>query len=567
MEIIECKSNALFDEEGGLSEPEEASQKPVGPSFCPLCEESLQALSSRDRRDHVTSCLATRLAERKRDNKSKFGTNGLPWPKQKINVFAVLKANQKKKTKARKVVKKETKRSVKTILDFFANDEYFERKETRDKWSNLLYGKKKDRRIKNSLMFGKRKRQENIYRIPNFKRIIGTNIYVDAFTYEMPRNSIFFLSHFHSDHYRGLTRNFTQGPIYCSTITANLAREQFKIGSQLRELPMDKRMPVPGARPRTYVTLLDANHCPGAVMFIFEVYPGLKPFPDNQKAWQSRPEVVKKRRLKGIALFFKPTATANPSAVAKPKVTESLEPISAEIHASEAGRNKEISIHVGDFRALPEEMAGKNGSITRCLNGHRVQNLYLDTTYCGPQYTFPSQEEVLSYVEKYIKEILSKRGSSVLIYVGTYSIGKEKVLLRVSRASKRKIWVDRGKMKKLELLGLGDDLDRCFTTSYKSTQIRAAPLWALGHKFLKEILGKENDRFQTVIGIKPTGWSGKVKRRTRGAVQILSVPYSEHSNFIELKEFTQKLNPEVIIPTVNCGSQSQINRQVNMLKS
>jgi len=477
MEVVECRTRALFDEEGGLSEPEEASQKAVGPSFCPICDQSLQTFPSRGRRDHVTSCLATQLAERKLQKKQEHGTQRLTWSKPpKANVFAVLKAKQKKNTKPRRLPKKEIKRDLKTILDFFADDEYFERKETRDRWSNLLYGKKKDRKSKRSLLFGKRKREELKYRIPDFKKIIGTNIYVDAFTYEMPRNSIFFLSHFHSDHYRGLTRHFTQGPIYCSTITANLAREQFKIGSQLRELPMEKRMPVPGARPRTYVTLLDANHCLGAVMFLFEVYPGMKPFPDDQKAWQSRPEVVRKKRPKGIALFFKPSTVRNDVVFKEPVKQKNLVPLPSDLHdAAEAGRNKEITLHVGDFRALPEQMAGKNGSITRCLNGHRVQNLYLDTTYCGPQYTFPSQEEVLDYVEKYVKDILSKRGRSVLIYLGTYSIGKEKVLLRVSKASKRKIYVDRGKMKRLELLGLGDDLE-CFTTSYSSTQIRAAPL-------------------------------------------------------------------------------------------
>jgi len=303
-------------------------------------------------------------------------------------------------------------------------------------------------------------------------------------------------------------------------------------------------------------------------MFLFEVYPGMKPFADNQKTWQSRPEVVKKKQRKGIALFFKAIPGKEKECTSKVLAKEKSQSSTVAIRdAAEVGRNIERSLHVGDFRAMPEKMVGLNGSITKWLDGSRVQNLYLDTTYCGPQYKFPSQEEVLSYVEKYIKDVISSRGSSVLIYVGTYSIGKEKVLLRVSRAAKRKIYVDRGKMKKLQLLGLGDDLDRCFTTSYASTHIRAAPLWALSHKFLKDIVLKESSRFQTVIGLKPTGWSGKIKRRTRGPVQILSVPYSEHSNFQELKEFTEKLNPEVIIPTVNCGSQLQINRQIKMLKN
>ena len=52
-----------------------------------------------------------------------------------------------------------------------------------------------------------------------------------------------------------------------------------------------------------------------------------------------------------------------------------------------------------------------------------------------------------------------------------------------------------------------------------------------------------------------TGWtfrkSGKLEVRREGAASVYGVPYSEHSNYTELRDCVARLRPKRIIPTVN----------------
>ncbi|KAG6770442.1 hypothetical protein POTOM_026125 [Populus tomentosa] len=103
--------------------------------------------------------------------------------------------------------------------------------------------------------------------IPLWCSIPGTPFRVDAFKYLRGDCSHWFLTHFHMDHYQGLTRSFCHGKIYCSLITAKLVN--LKIGipwDSLHVLPLNQKICIAGVD----VTCLDANHCPGSIIILFE---------------------------------------------------------------------------------------------------------------------------------------------------------------------------------------------------------------------------------------------------------------------------------------------------------
>jgi hypothetical protein len=65
---------------------------------------------------------------------------------------------------------------------------------------------------------------------------------------------------------QGLYPSFRAGTIYCSQVTANFIIGDLRIPAHcVRALPMDTPVTVEGVS----VTLIDANHCPGAVLFLF----------------------------------------------------------------------------------------------------------------------------------------------------------------------------------------------------------------------------------------------------------------------------------------------------------
>ncbi|CAM9902521.1 unnamed protein product [Ectocarpus sp. 13 AM-2016] len=235
------------------------------------------------------------------------------------------------------------------------------------------------------------------------KWVEGSPFMVDGFRFTNPRCRHYLLTHFHSDHTTGLYKSFSAGKIYCSHGTANLIVELMGVNRErVVALPMDTPVLVAGFE----LTLIDANHCPAAVMFVIR---------------DPRP----------------------------------------------GGRT---TLHTGDFRAA--ESVCRN-PVVMSLKG-RLDSLYLDTTYCGPRHTFPDQSEVLEQATQLVRMEL-QRDPNTLFLVGTYSIGKEKVLEAVAKAT-----------------GSRYDLD----TNSPVT--------------LREVLAKaraDGAPFTSVVGVRPTGWT------------------------------------------------------------
>ncbi|XP_067684128.1 dentin sialophosphoprotein-like [Haliotis asinina] len=103
--------------------------------------------------------------------------------------------------------------------------------------------------------------------------IPGTDIAVDFWKIRKgpTSNLTFFLTHLHGDHIVGLTSSWSH-PIYCTEVTAHLLEKRHGLQPKyLRPLEVGEcHMITSGKMETICVTVIDANHCPGAAMFLFE---------------------------------------------------------------------------------------------------------------------------------------------------------------------------------------------------------------------------------------------------------------------------------------------------------
>ncbi|KAG1679991.1 hypothetical protein FOA52_007055 [Chlamydomonas sp. UWO 241] len=322
-------------------------------------------------------------------------------------------------------------------------------------------------------------------RVPRWQTIPGTRFIVDLFSpnsRDIRGCDYWFLTHFHADHYKGLSRKFDQGTIVCNAVTAQLVSIKLKVPwSRLLVVPMDTPTEIQG----TIITLVDANHCPGACMIVAEPPCGV--------------------------------------------------PV----------------LHTGDCRLVPEMQAHP---ALQKLVGRAV--LVLDTTYCDPQYTFPTQKEVLKFTMDAVNT--EKFNPRTLFVFGTYTIGKERLFLEVARAQGKKVYVCKDKAAVLACCNLAPEYARLLTTNHLAAQIHAVPLFKVNQDGLSEILDQANGRYTRIVGFAPTGWAhaktqhkGRCGARVkRGSVITYQVPYSEHSSFAELRDFVAWLKPLEIVPSV-----------------
>lgn len=112
--------------------------------------------------------------------------------------------------------------------------------------------------------------------------IANTNIIVDDFRFSarsgLYNNFIFFLSHMHADHYRGISNSFSTGKIFCSKETGILLQCKFP-GVKDLIIPLEYNKPykiILNEKNDLYATvvLMDANHIIGSSMVLFLGYFG-----------------------------------------------------------------------------------------------------------------------------------------------------------------------------------------------------------------------------------------------------------------------------------------------------
>ncbi|XP_022222501.2 uncharacterized protein LOC111074144 [Drosophila obscura] len=106
---------------------------------------------------------------------------------------------------------------------------------------------------------------------PPYKVVEGTNFCVDGFQFgAIPGVTHYFLTHYHADHYIGLTKKFAF-PLFMSPTTARLVRAFIKLDEMyIHQIDVDETIVVDDIE----VTGIEANHCPGALMFLFRLPSG-----------------------------------------------------------------------------------------------------------------------------------------------------------------------------------------------------------------------------------------------------------------------------------------------------
>nr|XP_036585528.1 DNA repair protein pso2 [Colletotrichum truncatum]KAF6795579.1 DNA repair protein pso2 [Colletotrichum truncatum] len=419
---------------------------------------------------------------------------------------------------------------------------------------------------------------------PFYKIMPGFYICVDAFRYGAVKGcNAYFLSHFHSDHYIGLTANWTHGPIYCSKVTGDLVKMQLRVAAKwVVQLEFDQTIEVPGTEG-VMVTMIPANHCPGSSLFLFEKTMGKEPS-------------TRKQRI----------------------------------------------LHCGDFRACPAQVAHPllqpevYDSISGKTRHQKIDVCYLDTTYLNPRYSFPPQTDVIqacadlckslapiqssednawdkinresgtSTVSKFFTktngettESKPKNGPKerLLVICGTYSIGKERICKAIAQALGSKIFASKSKIRICSKLG-DPELEALMTDNPLEAQVHMQMLMEIRAETLQDYLNSYKPHFSRIVGFRPSGWNyrpqgaGKVlsantqpgtipttqilqgrawrsrfgvkdfvaQRGSTKEAMCFGVPYSEHSSFRELAMFLMALRIEKVVPTVNIGSDTSRKR-------
>ncbi|KAK5691507.1 DNA cross-link repair protein PSO2/SNM1 [Elasticomyces elasticus] len=561
-----------------------------GPS-CPICSISLAGVGEVDAGTHVNNCLdgnPTPLPSssviKKEDAvtiKSEGSTAAKPaWP-----------INGSNSTAGGNQFKRPVRAPKPGQTDPFESTKSGSSNGTASAFGKLMSGHAEDAAWAEAAAAEHKSRGKPAYErtCPFYKVMPGMFICVDAFR----------------DHYIGLTSSWCHGPIYCSRVTGNLVRQQLRVDPKwVVDLGFDTTVEVPGTKG-VNVTMIDANHCPGSSLYLFEKVTGKKTNGDD--------------RVQRI-------------------------------------------LHCGDFRACrahvehPLLMPDIRDKISGKMKEQVIDVCYLDTTYLNPKYAFPSQRDVIqacadmcvslskhsvdgedgweqmkrrragegmvkfiqregSKGEGEVKEedesdgeeegkmkllrnpaasqqvfntattpdVKSGRGR-LLVVVGTYSIGKERICIGIAKALGSKIYAPPAKQKIVAALE-DPELNSLMTRDPREAQVHMTPLFEIRADTLDDYLKDYFPHFTRCVGFRPSGWNYKPpasrflespsvssvleganwksgfgmkdlvpQRGSSGRSSCFGVPYSEHSSFRELTMFCCGLRVGRVVPTVNVGS-------------
>lgn len=322
-------------------------------------------------------------------------------------------------------------------------------------------------------------------------------ISIDEFTGNNLKSDIFFLSHCHSDHMKGMN-NFKfldvlrkeNTYLYASPISIKILVKQIPCLPTEKLLCLDMFRPISVKIPTTdeYITVISipAGHCPGSVMLFFET------------------------------------------------------------------KTKTV-LYTGDFRINPDDVFKIKQFLTDDKKLRKIDHIYLDTTFFSKQYRwFPRRDAVskdlIRLIEEWIKNDKSKH---VNLMLSSY-YGYEDVFLEIWTKLKKHIHVC---PKMFNLYKYIQKINEAFQTNSTNVQIHA---FCCGYQsFCNNYMDPKNLR---TIKLSAMSWTSESLESIEKANEFssyhvtnenqFSLCYSTHCSYNEIKTFLKHLKPEKISPNV-----------------
>uniref|UniRef100_K3W9S1 DNA repair metallo-beta-lactamase domain-containing protein n=1 Tax=Globisporangium ultimum (strain ATCC 200006 / CBS 805.95 / DAOM BR144) TaxID=431595 RepID=K3W9S1_GLOUD len=343
---------------------------------------------------------------------------------------------------------------------------------------------------------------------PDFKRIKGTHpsFIVDGFKYASKAlSSVYFLTHFHSDHYIGLEKK----------ITAALVVQELRIDSKwVHPVPMNTPVMIHDVQ----VTFMDANHCPGAAIILFHL--------KNGQAYLHTGDFRYDKKMLSYAPLQK--YVLPPGAPPSTTATTRLDGVYLD------------TTYANPKYTFPTQQAAVDHTLELLATKHAVSDNKI--LFLFGSYSIGKERLFMEVAAKYARKVCVSKAK--LKFISTFGWPEDQMKLLTVEPSATN----------LHVVPMGDLSMEHLTALLQKHRLRFREIVAFrptGWTFSKSNAGASISTCRTDAS---------------GAIRIYGIPYSEHSSFAELTEFVQAMNPHVIIPTVNCYTKQQAKKQVNLLR-
>lgn len=330
-------------------------------------------------------------------------------------------------------------------------------------------------------------------------------ISVDRFDGENVTSTVYFLSHCHADHMRGLDdwsfhKSLVYRPdvfMYASQISIRILKGLYPpIETKLKELPLGVstliKLPFTTNKCIT-VTLLPAGHCPGSVMFLFEL-------------------------------------------------------------------EEKTVLYTGDYRVGINDLK-KYSAFYSLGKLKTISRLYLDTTFCKASFSkLPLRQESLQNIYKIVKEWIKLSKKHIIEISLSARYGSEYLFLELAKHFNMPIHVSLETYKTYKYI---PEMDKAVTVKGTETQIHAG----CGGN-MKRSCAQDNSLIRVIIP-STLWWEnydfskGSMTVTEKGDYRVC---YSCHASYEEIKQFILFLQPKAIEPCVMPNNCKDKEIMLNLLE-